>query len=278
MQMIALSEATKAAIRDVPYFRDTHYAGLDVPATLDYFKRVFVDQIRIQPLTPSHVLADVGAGFGWLAMALAMFTPAKVVAIEYEPIRLEAARRIAGLLGLEDRIDWRQGSVQDTSLGDRESDVTFCIEVLEHVQRDPAAFAELARITRRYLVFTTPNGAFPVIAHDTRLPFCHWLPMPLRDLYARACGRSAMQEGNLFWRPGDLRRHLAGFRRVSGFLNYASIEDYFRLYPFYLPYGTGSWRRSPSRGRKAYFGLVHRFGRATPYFLPSLAGIFERID
>lgn len=276
--MIALSEATKAAIRDVPYFRDTQYAGLDVPATFDYFKRAFVDQIRIRPLTAAHVLTDVGTGFGWLAMALALFTPAKVIAIEYEAIRLEAARRIADLLGLEGRIDWRVGSLQNTSLGDRESDVTFCIEVLEHVQRDPAAFAELARVTRHSLVFTTPNGAFPVIAHDTRLPGCHWLPMPLRDLYARACGRAAMQEGNLFWRPGDLRRHLAGFRRVSGFLNYASVEDYFRLYPFYLPYGSGSWRRAPSPTRKLYFGLVSRFGRATPYFLPSLAGIFERVD
>ena len=276
--MIALSEATQAAIRDVPYFRDTHYASLDVTATLDYFKRAFVDQIRIRPLTASHVLTDVGTGFGWLAMALATFTPAKVIAIEYEPVRLEAARRIADLLGLEGRIDWRVGSLQDTSLGDRESDVTFCIEVLEHVRRDPAAFAELARITRRDLVFTTPNGAFPVIAHDTRLPFCHWLPMPMRDVYARAFGRSAMQEGNRFWRPGDLRKHLTGFKRVSGFLNFASVEDYFRLYPFYLPYGSGSWRRAPSPTRKAYFGLVSRFGRATPYFLPSLAGIFERVD
>jgi len=275
--MIALSETTKAAIRDVPYFRDTHYAGLDVPATLDYFKRAFVDQIRIRPLTASHVLTDVGTGFGWLAMALALFTPAKVIAIEYEPIRLEAARRIAELLGLEGRIDWRQGSLQDTSLGDRKSDVTFCIEVLEHVRRDPAAFAELARITRHSLVLTTPNGAFPVIAHDTRLPGCHWLPMPMRDVYARAFGRAAMQEGNLFWKPGDLRRHLAGFRRVSGFLNFASVEDYFRLYPFYLPYGSGSWRHAPSSTRKLYFGLVSRFGPATPYFLPSLAGIFERV-
>jgi SAM-dependent methyltransferase len=275
--MIVLSEATRAAIREVPYFRDSQYVGLDVPATLDYFKRAFADQIRIRPLTAGHVLTDVGTGFGWLAMALAMFTPARVVAIEYEPARLEAARRIADLLGLDGRIDWRVGALQETTLGDRESDVTFCIEVLEHVQRDPAAFVELARITRHYLVFTTPNGAFPVIAHDTRLPGCHWLPMPLRDLYARALGRSSMQEGNRFWRPGDLRKHLPDFRRVSGFLNYAGLDDYYRLYPFYLPYGAGSWRRAPSPSRKLYFGLVSRFGAATPYFLPSLAGIFERV-
>jgi hypothetical protein len=149
--------------------------------------------------------------------------------------------------------------------------------VLEHVQRDPAAFVELARITRRYLVFTTPNGAFPLIAHDTRLPGCHWLPMPMRDAYARAFGRAAMQEGNRFWWPGDLRKHLADFRRVSGFLNFANIDDYFRLYPFYLPYGAGTWRRAPSPARKLYFGLVSRFGGATPYLLPSLAGIFERV-
>jgi len=275
--MITLTEDTKSAIRNILKSRNSRYADLDIPATLDYFKRRFVDQIPIRDLSSQHVLTDVGAGYGWLATSLALFTPARVIAVEYDADRLRSASEIGRLLGLEGRIDWRVGSAQDTSVGDQESDVTFCVEVLEHVGGDTAAFAELSRITRQNLVITTPNGFFPVIAHDTRLPGCHWLPIPLRDVYARAFGRARMQHGNRFWKPGDITRHLGEFRRRSRFLHFAAVEDYFKLYPFYSPYGKGRWRRSPSSAERLYMTAVSRLGAATPYLLPSLSGTFERV-
>jgi len=275
--MITLPKDTEAAIRSILQARKSRYTDLDIPATLDYFKRRFVEQIPIPDLSPQHVLADIGAGYGWLAIALAMFTPARVIAVEYDAKRLRTAEEISRLLNLGNRIDWRSGSAQDTSLGNRETDVTFCVEVLEHVGRDAKVFAELSRISNRYLVITTPNGVFPVIAHDTRLPACHWLPLPLRDVYASAFGRRKMQHGNRFWNPGDLKRHLGDFRRRSRFLHFAKVDDYFRLYPFYSPYGKGSWRRAPSTAERLYMHSVSRLGSATPYLLPSLSGTFERV-
>ena len=143
-----------------------------------------------------------------------------------------------------------------------------------------AALVQRLKGRRIKAIGVEPSGGYErrvaKVLHKAGLPVRNVNPYKLRN-YARALGRSSMQEGNRFWRPGDLRKHLPDFRRVSGFLNYAGLDDYYRLYPFYLPYGAGSWRRAPSPSRKLYFGVVSRFGAATPYFLPSLAGIFERV-
>ena len=246
------SADTLARIKQVPHFRDGHYADLDVPSTLDYFKRRFVDHCPAKGA--GVVVADVGCGYGWLAMAFAAFSDAHVIAVDLDAVRLKAGKEIATLLGLANRIEWRVGSLTDIPLADREADVTYCVEVLEHVYRDARAFAELDRATGSYLVLTTPNGAFPVIQHDTRLPFCHWLPMRLRDLYARAAGRVAMQDGNRFWYPWDFARHLRNFRRVSGFFHFAGARTTIsRSIRITCPYGRGEWRRAPSAAMQAYF-------------------------
>jgi 2-polyprenyl-3-methyl-5-hydroxy-6-metoxy-1,4-benzoquinol methylase len=273
---LEIDDRLRAAIRDVPHFRDSQYVDLDVVATIDYFRRKFVDHIYLQPLLSDHVLVDVGTGYGWLAIALGAYTPCRVVAVDMDEARLEAARSIAKLLGLEGRIDWRVGAAENLPLATRESDVTFCIEVLEHVQRKVSALNELNRITKRYLVITTPNGVFPIIAHDTCLPFCHWLPPRIRNIYARLFGRINMQQGNRFWTPWDVAKHLPDFRRDSRFLHYKTSQDYFDLYPFYLPYDKGEWRIAPGKFVGAYLSMVSRLGRVSPYFLHSLAGTFER--
>jgi len=227
-------------------------------------------------MSADTTIADIGCGFGWLSMAIAAFTPARVIAVEMDRKRLDAAAAIAALLGLNDRIIWREGSVVKIPLADREADVTFCVEVLEHIQRDARAFAELERVTGKYLVITTPNAAFPIIMHDTCLPLSHWLPMPARNLYATICGRRETQFGNRFWAPWDIPRYLPNFKRVSHFLHFNSVDDYFDLYPYYLPYGRGSWRSAPSRKLRLYYNLAGSFGGVSQYFLQSLAGTFER--
>jgi hypothetical protein len=100
--------------------------------------------------------------------------------------------------------------------------------------------------------------------------------MSFRNIYARAFGRLQMQQGNRFWTPFDLNRHLTDFRRVSNFHHYKKVDDFFDSYPFYLPYGHGEWRQEPSLMMKAYYFAVSPFGRFSHYFLPTLAGTFER--
>lgn len=269
------SADTLALIKRVPHFCDGHYVDLDVPSTLDYFKRRFVDYCPVK--APGTVVADIGCGYGWLAMSFAAYSDARVIAVDIDAARLDAGEHIATLLGLANRIEWRVGSLFDIPLTDREAEVTYCVEVLEHVDRNSRSFAELDRITASNLVLTTPNGAFPLIQHDTCLPFCHWLPMQLRDLYARCAGRGAMQDGNRFWYPWDLAKHLRNFRRVSGFFHFAGPDDYFGLYPYYLPYGRGEWRNTPSAAMQMYFGLAARLGQRSHLALHTLAGTFQRV-
>jgi hypothetical protein len=148
-----------------------------------------------------------------------------------------------------------------------EARVVCCVEVIEHIGRSRPAIRDLGRIRNEVLVITTPNLLFPIIAHDTRLRFCHWLPLGLRARYAALCGRTSSQHSNLFWSPMGLPRELPDFKVTSRFLHYSSRRDYLATFPFYLPNVCGgypAWRRVPQvdlqrRGllARALFALCH---------------------
>lgn len=187
--MLRVTDEQIARIRAVPHFAQGHYAGLDIAATLEFYRKRYVGPLAsFRQIDDETVIADLGTGYGWLAMALVAFTPARVVAVDVDAERLAAGREIAGILGLDGRIDWHTGRLGNLALADQSADIAYCIEVLEHVYRDAAALADLSRIAREVLIVTTPNKWFPVIAHDTQLPLCHMLPRPLRKVYARLAG------------------------------------------------------------------------------------------
>ena len=272
-------DAVVEAVQRIPHIRDGMYARIDLRHALDFYTRRFVMQLGdFTDLAPGMTVVDCGAGYGWLAMAFAMTTSVRPIAVEPNGPRLEAGREAARLLGIEDRIDWRVGGLGSLPLADREAQVTYCIEVLEHVYRDRRAVRDLARVTRDLLVVTTPNLWFPAVAHDTRLPFCHWLPLSLRKIYARLCHRSHYEHDNLFWSPTTLERELPGFRRVSRFLHYASLEKYLETYPFWLPYGEGADRLVPRIGwaKRTWYRVASHAGVRSHWILPSLAGVYRR--
>jgi 2-polyprenyl-3-methyl-5-hydroxy-6-metoxy-1,4-benzoquinol methylase len=274
---VAIDDATVAAIQGVRHFSAGGYGRLDIPGTLEFYRRRYVDQLApFRSIDGETVIADVGAGYGWLAMAFALHTPAKLIAIEMDAERLAAGRAIAGILGIEHRISWRAEGLGGIALANRSADVVYCIEVLEHVDGSRAAVADLARLPRDLLIVTTPNKWFPVIAHDTRLPFCHMLPLGLRKIYARAFHRQDSENDNIFWSPPDLRRELADFEPVSDFLHYRSPDDYFATYPFYLPYIGGGNRRAPGLAKRLYYRFASRLGRNSCYVMPNLAGVYRR--
>lgn len=277
-QTHAITPDQVARIRAVPHFAGNGYRDLDVARTLEFYKKRYVDQLaKVRAVDASTVIADIGAGYGWLAMALALLTPARVIAIEMDAERLAAGREIASILGVADRIEWRAEPLGGIGLPDRSIDVVYCIEVLEHVRASRAALADLARLSRDALIVTTPNKWFPVIAHDTRLPFCHMLPLPARKVYARAMKRTDCENDNIFLSPVMLRRALAGYRPVSGFLHYASLDDYLATYPFYLPYlgAGGGEQRRVGRAKLAWYRLAARLGRNSAFVMPNLAGVYR---
>jgi 2-polyprenyl-3-methyl-5-hydroxy-6-metoxy-1,4-benzoquinol methylase len=273
-----VSEAQAVAIRAVPHFAEGAYRDLNCNLTIDFYVRRYVNTLAaFLKLGSQDTVADVGAGYGWLSIAFALSTDAHISAIDSDEQRLDAARQIAEILGVADRIDWRVGQLGSLPLVDREARVAFCIEVLEHTGRRRTAIRDLGRISSDALVITTPNLYFPVIAHDTQLPFCHWLPMPARREYARIFLRTNCENHNLFWSASELLHELPEFRVVSGFLHYASLADYRSTFPFYLPYGAGEMRYRDGRIKSAYYAVAQCLGRRALYVMPNLASTFRRI-
>ena len=102
-----VTAAQREAISAVPHFADGAYGTLPVAETLEFYRKRYVDQLpKFRAVDADTVVADIGAGYGWLAMAFAAYSPAKVIAVEMDAERLAAGRRIAEILGLADRITW----------------------------------------------------------------------------------------------------------------------------------------------------------------------------
>jgi len=277
MSIFTIDETSRTQIRKVEHYATSRSGQLDVRGTLEFYRKRYVDQLpSFISIDEDTVIADLGTGYGWLAMAFALFTPARVIAVELDSGRLEAAREIAAILGLAERIDWRVGALGSLPLQAQSVDVAYCIEVLEHVQGAESAVEDLARISRDLVILTTPNLWFPVIAHDTRLPFCHWMPNRWRTRYARVFGRADYQFGNLFWSPLKIRRALGGFKVVSSFLHYSSYQDYLATFPYYLPYRGGIYVEQLSCTKALYYRFVSKCGKAAHFILPNLASVFRR--
>ncbi len=272
----ALDPATVEKIRTVPHFSASHYDGRNAAKLLAQYQARYVDMVAwYRPLDSVESVLDVGTGYGWLAIAWAMTTNAKVIAVDVNAERLVAARQIASVLGVESRIDWRTGALGDLPVADRQADVTFCLEVIEHTGHDCSHLADLSRITRDLLVISTPNRLFPWIKHDTRLPFCHWLPRSARDAYARAFGRLHMQDSNLFWSASEIRRGLAEFRRVSGFMEFPDYQSYREASD--VADRDLSWL--PRRSRlllERYYRLASLLGRNSIHVMPNLGATYRR--
>lgn len=259
------------------------YRDLDIDGTIDFMARRYVAPIGQRVNLGEATLADCAAGYGWLSAAFLLGGGARAILIDPDEKRLAGAQEICRILGVADRCQFLNRTLQDTGLDDDAVDVFASIETLEHVGRDgiAAATKEIARVTRSLVVLTTPNRIFPIVAHDTALPFAHWLPRPLRRVYAAACGRLAREHGNRFLAPWDLRPLKAKFRPDSRIHTFHTVEEMKRFYPHYLPYGASAKRRRqrPNPLLLRYQALLATLLGTRAYMLaPNLASIWVRHD
>jgi 2-polyprenyl-3-methyl-5-hydroxy-6-metoxy-1,4-benzoquinol methylase len=265
-------------IKEVKYFNESRYGNLNIIETLKFYTNRYVKQLNyFTVITEDSLIADIGTGFGWLAIAFAFATKAHIIAVDSDKERLLSGKEIAGILGVGDRIDWRVGRLGNLPIESRKIDVVYCIEVLEHVYKSEAAIHDLCKISKDLLILTTPNLWFPIIAHDTQLPFCHWFPIPLRKIYAKLAHRTDRENDNLFWSPISLYKNTKEFERISDWLHYSSYKDFLNTFPFYLPYGKGDYVNHISKGKKIYYTIISKLGKASYILSPSLAGVFKRI-
>ena len=265
------------AIKKVTYFAESQYANLDIKGTLEFFIKRFVTQITdFIEIKKRIVIADIGAGFGWLSMAFAFTFDFDIIAVDSNRKRLEAGKEIARILNIESKIDWRVGSLGSLPIDEREVDIVYCIEVLEHVYGSVNALQDLCRISKDLIVLTTPNLWFPIIAHDTRLPFCHWLPINIRKQYAKLFNKEHLEYDNLFWSPLTIKKCMPEFVPISRWLHYDSYKKYLETFPFYLPYGSGKWVNDVGMLKNIYYYMISKLGEKSHYFSPSLSYVFKR--
>jgi SAM-dependent methyltransferase len=268
-----------ASIASVGHFQDSQYRNLDIVLTLDYERIRYIDPIRAHIDVTGQTLFDCGAGYGWLSFAYLLSGGGRAILCDIDCRRLAAASEIATILGLHERCRFICKPMQDLSLEEDSVDVFASVETLEHVgdSHVDRCIDLIAAATRKLVVLTTPNKLFPVVVHDTRIPFAHWLPQEHRKRYVQLFGRVDRSSNDFVspWRLGPIRRK---FRPVSAVLTFPTYRSWEASYPFQSPYGTGDrWRDRPPVWLKATYRLTALLLKQHAYiFSPNLCRIWLR--
>ena len=277
-----VTETDIKRIRSFQRLQNSVYHNLDIAGTLDFFTCRYVQPLaRISELSHS-VVVDCAAGFGWFSIAYLMAGGKAAIAIDVDTERLEAAKEIAKVFSVADRMEFISSKIEDIPSEMNEADFFVSIETLEHVGRKNirAALQRIKGIASKGVVITTPNKFFPIVAHDTRLPFIHWLHPDQRNKFANIFNREDMDQGNEFLSPIDLSILFDKFRPFSKCLTFQNYGEYRKSFPLYLPYGANEEKRRisrPSLFKATYYKVVSDIlGIYSYWSMPSLTRIFVR--
>ena len=139
-------------------------AGPKGYVTEEYLARNALILSTILP-NPPKLVVDIGCGYGALATAIAVLTPARVIGLDVLEGRVKAVRarpeakgRVhVGIANVEAGLPIRKGV----------ADLVIASEIIEHLYEPATLFEEASRVLRGggSLVMTTPNsGALPYLA------------------------------------------------------------------------------------------------------------------
>src|SRR5262245_6081367 len=121
------------SIRSVPHFRNSIYHNLDIKATLDFFTRRYVEPLSHFVDISRCVVVACACGYGWFSSAYLLAGGKRVLAIDLDAERLEAAKEIAKILRVDHAMECVVSPIQNIPLGVNEADVFVTIETLEHI-------------------------------------------------------------------------------------------------------------------------------------------------
>ena len=252
-----LTDSQKKSISEIEYVRNGMYRDLDVSGTLDYMSRRYVQPLSKLLDISQASLADCASGFGWLSIAFLLAGGKSAILIDADTLRIRAAEEIAEVLGVRDKCSFVNSFLQEALLDTDSVDVFACIETLEHVGKEnvQACLSTITNAAKQVVILTTPNKLFPLIAHDTRLPFAHWLPLAMLKPYAKLFGRDNNEMGNYFLAPWDLVILRKKFTPKTSIHTFTNIDEFDQFYPHYLPYGENPdirMRQRPSRSLRLF--------------------------
>lgn len=266
-------------ILSLPFLSTTIYSDLDVRKTLEYMVKRYIISIQEKIDISESTLVDCGSGFGWLAFAFILSGGKSVTLCEIDEDRLEDAKSIARILGIDEQCTFVRCAMQDLEFKENEFDIFASIETLEHVGEAniDKCLRIIERVTKSMIILTTPNKLFPLVLHDNKIPFSHWIPSRHRKYYTSLFGLNETTP-NDFVSPIRLNVLKKKFHPVSSTLTFKSYEDWKSSYPFYSPYNSGNrWKEKPPIILKGLYRLLSLFFGKNSYVLaPNLCRIWMR--
>jgi ubiquinone/menaquinone biosynthesis C-methylase UbiE len=99
-------------------------------------------------LDVDQVLVDLACGAGGPGLWAARETGARLVGRDLSPVAAERATERARVLGMEHRVDFAQGSFEQTGLASGSADAVMTIDALQYAPDKAKALIEVARILR----------------------------------------------------------------------------------------------------------------------------------
>lgn len=108
-----------------------------------------VELARRASLTPGLRVLDVGCGLGGSARYLAAEHQCQVTGIDLTQEYVDVANALAGMVGLKDRVEFRQASALKMPFDDASFDVVWTEHVQMNIADKHAFYGEISRVTRR---------------------------------------------------------------------------------------------------------------------------------
>jgi ubiquinone/menaquinone biosynthesis C-methylase UbiE len=117
-----------------------HFHGRGLEATEE-----LADLLTVAP--EDHIL-DIGSGIGGPARYIARRFGARITGIDLTAEFCEVARQLTQMLGLEDRVDFKQGDATAMPFGDASFDGAYSMNVSMNIADKAGFYAEIHRVLR----------------------------------------------------------------------------------------------------------------------------------
>ena len=149
--------------------KDVIYCAFSTPgftvrreeAQRDAARRLEQFGLRPEDVAGKRVL-DLGCNNGAMLFQISSYAPAQGLGVEYDPEKVDLARRIAAFAGVEG-LEFRTGDLDRLEAADLGSpfDLVLCLAVEAHVRKPKHLYQLLAAVTRGKLLFEANGSTAP---------------------------------------------------------------------------------------------------------------------